>query len=57
MVKRAPLWIQSLGMEWFFRMLHEPRRLVWRYAYTNTVFLWVLCQELLGVHVSPQNSL
>ncbi len=30
--KRAPGWMQSAGLEWMFRILQEPRRLLWRYA-------------------------
>lgn len=30
-IKRAPLVIQNLGMEWFYRFLKEPRRLFKRY--------------------------
>ncbi|MEM1224066.1 MAG: WecB/TagA/CpsF family glycosyltransferase [Planctomycetota bacterium] len=37
-VHRAPLWMQVTGLEWFHRMIHEPRRLVPRYA-ANAVFL------------------
>jgi N-acetylglucosaminyldiphosphoundecaprenol N-acetyl-beta-D-mannosaminyltransferase len=29
---RAPVWIQKIGMEWSWRMLCDPRRLVKRYA-------------------------
>ncbi len=29
--KRAPLWLQRIGLEWLFRLLHEPRRLWKRY--------------------------
>ena len=28
---RGPLWAQRLGLEWFFRFLHEPARLWRRY--------------------------
>jgi N-acetylglucosaminyldiphosphoundecaprenol N-acetyl-beta-D-mannosaminyltransferase len=30
--KRAPVWMQSLKMEWLFRLLAEPRRLGARYV-------------------------
>lgn len=30
--RRAPRWLQKLGLEWCYRMLSEPRRLVRRYA-------------------------
>ncbi|MDQ8193793.1 WecB/TagA/CpsF family glycosyltransferase [Coraliomargarita sp. SDUM461004] len=29
---RAPVWIQKIGMEWCWRMLSDPKRLVKRYA-------------------------
>jgi N-acetylglucosaminyldiphosphoundecaprenol N-acetyl-beta-D-mannosaminyltransferase len=46
-VARAPRWVRAVGMEWFFRILLEPRRLAKRYLYTNTAFLWMLLRELL----------
>jgi N-acetylglucosaminyldiphosphoundecaprenol N-acetyl-beta-D-mannosaminyltransferase len=30
-VSRAPRWVQSVGLEWLYRLLHEPRRLARRY--------------------------
>jgi len=41
-VKRAPLWMQNYGLEWFFRVLQEPRRLWKRYLETNLKFLWMV---------------
>ncbi len=37
--KMAPPWMQRLGLEWFFRLCQEPRRLAQRYFQTNTVFV------------------
>ncbi len=37
--KRAPVWMQKSGMEWFYRMCQEPRRLFKRYLVTNTQFI------------------
>lgn len=31
-LRRAPRWVQSVHMEWVFRMVQEPRRLVPRYV-------------------------
>ncbi len=31
LVKRAPLWMQRLGLEWFYRLVKEPKRLWRRY--------------------------
>lgn len=46
-VKRAPdLW-QRLGMEWFYRVVQEPRRMWRRYLVTNTLFGWMLLRELI----------
>lgn len=36
---RAPLWMQKSGLEWFFRLISEPRRLARRYFSTNFKFL------------------
>ena len=44
-IPRAPLWVQKLGMEWFFRMMQEPGRLWKRYLVGNTQFVWRVCRE------------
>lgn len=38
-IKRAPLWMQRCGLEWFHRLCSEPRRLWKRYLVTNTLFI------------------
>lgn len=40
--KRAPEWMQALGLEWLFRLIKEPRRLFWRYAVTNPLAIFLL---------------
>lgn len=40
--KRAPRWMQRICMEWFWRMMQEPRRLMWRYTKTNLQAIWRL---------------
>ncbi|MGV7223251.1 MAG: WecB/TagA/CpsF family glycosyltransferase [Nitrospinales bacterium] len=45
--KRAPVWMQEAGMEWFYRVLQEPRRMWKRYATTNTIFVWMVLKEYL----------
>lgn len=42
--RRAPLWVQKCGMEWFYRLMQEPARLGPRYVSTNSRFLWALCR-------------
>ena len=44
--KQAPAWMQQSGLEWFFRLATEPRRLWKRYLYNNPAFVWLAIQEL-----------
>lgn len=46
-VKRAPRVWQKLGLEWFYRMMQEPRRLAGRYFSTNSRFVWMVIREAL----------
>lgn len=46
-VKRAPLWMQRTGLEWFYRIVQEPGRMWKRYLMTNTLFVYYLIRELL----------
>jgi exopolysaccharide biosynthesis WecB/TagA/CpsF family protein len=46
-VRRAPRWMQSLGLEWFWRLLMEPRRLWKRYLVSNSKFIWLASREIL----------
>ncbi len=48
--KRAPRWTHKVGMEWLYRLAHEPRRLWRRYLFGNTRFiLLVLRQWMTGL--------
>lgn len=46
-VKQAPTWIQKIGMEWFFRLLMEPKRLWKRYLEIVPLFIWYNILELI----------
>ncbi len=46
-VKRAPLWMQKSGLEWFFRILQEPGRMWKRYLVTNTLFVFYTIKEIV----------
>jgi N-acetylglucosaminyldiphosphoundecaprenol N-acetyl-beta-D-mannosaminyltransferase len=52
-VKRAPHWMQQSGLEWFFRLISEPKRLWQRYLTTNSRFLYYLLKDLLHGTLSP----
>jgi N-acetylglucosaminyldiphosphoundecaprenol N-acetyl-beta-D-mannosaminyltransferase len=45
---RAPGWVQRIGMEWFFRLIQEPRRLFMRYLVTNSQFCWLVLSAMLA---------
>ena len=42
LVSDAPMWMQNMGLEWFYRLLKEPKRLFRRYLVTNTKFIYYL---------------
>lgn len=44
-VKRAPVWMQKNGLEWFYRFLQEPRRMFKRYFIDDLAFFWLLLRE------------
>jgi N-acetylglucosaminyldiphosphoundecaprenol N-acetyl-beta-D-mannosaminyltransferase len=48
-VAQAPRWMQQAGLEWFFRLLREPRRLWRRYLVDNPWFLFELLRQKLGL--------
>jgi N-acetylglucosaminyldiphosphoundecaprenol N-acetyl-beta-D-mannosaminyltransferase len=47
-IRRAPHWAQVLGLEWFWRLLMEPRKLWKRYLTTNTEFIWLAGREIVA---------
>ncbi|MCR8967474.1 WecB/TagA/CpsF family glycosyltransferase [Streptococcus zalophi] len=38
-IKRAPLWMQKANLEWFYRVMKEPKRLFKRYFVGNVEFI------------------
>jgi N-acetylglucosaminyldiphosphoundecaprenol N-acetyl-beta-D-mannosaminyltransferase len=45
--RRAPQWMQDIGLEWMHRVCSEPVRLGKRYALGNVRFVTLLLPELL----------
>lgn len=55
--RRAPVWMQRIGMEWLYRFASEPRRLWRRYLIGNTRFALLLWRERRpGAGVGPSDS-
>jgi N-acetylglucosaminyldiphosphoundecaprenol N-acetyl-beta-D-mannosaminyltransferase len=46
--RRAPAWMQRVGMEWLFRVSQEPARLWRRYACDAVAFAWIVGREVVG---------
>ncbi|RJQ28960.1 glycosyltransferase [Candidatus Parcubacteria bacterium] len=50
-IKRPPLPLRRLGLEWLGRLYKEPRRLFKRYLVTNTLFIIYLIKEIINKKV------
>jgi N-acetylglucosaminyldiphosphoundecaprenol N-acetyl-beta-D-mannosaminyltransferase len=44
-VKRAPRWLIKLELEWFYRLIKEPRRMWKRYLIGNAIFIFYILRE------------
>lgn len=55
-VKRAPYWMQSHGLEWLYRATMD-RRLFRRYLDTNPAFIWMLIRDWIRVHVFKRSHI
>lgn len=44
-IRRAPVWVQKIGMEWLYRLFQDPRRLIRRYFISNIKFLWYTLKD------------
>lgn len=52
-VSRAPRWMQKICMEWFYRLLCEPRRMFKRYFIDDTSFFFHFALQLMGRYKNP----
>ncbi len=43
--KRAPLWMRTIGLEWFYRLLQEPKRLWKRYIIGIPLFVYYILRQ------------
>ena len=44
-IRRAPVWMQSTGLEWAYRFIQEPRRMWRRYLLGNLAFAQLVFEE------------
>jgi N-acetylglucosaminyldiphosphoundecaprenol N-acetyl-beta-D-mannosaminyltransferase len=52
-VRQAPRWMQRSGLEWFYRLCCEPRRLARRYLRNNPLFLARCLGQISGLKKYP----
>lgn len=53
-VKQAPRWVQRSGLEWFFRLSMEPKRLAGRYFEIVPKFIWFNVKEFVDFCISKK---
>jgi N-acetylglucosaminyldiphosphoundecaprenol N-acetyl-beta-D-mannosaminyltransferase len=56
-IDRAPMWMQSSGLEWAFRLSKDPKRLWRRYLIGNAEFLWSVLKWKLQMFSTDRESL
>jgi N-acetylglucosaminyldiphosphoundecaprenol N-acetyl-beta-D-mannosaminyltransferase len=52
-IKRAPRWMSKLGLEWFYRMMQDPKRLTRRYLIDDLPFFYHILKQKLGLYKDP----
>jgi len=48
MVRRAPIWMQKSGLEWFWRLMMEPARLWKRYLIDDMLFFRLILKQKIS---------
>jgi N-acetylglucosaminyldiphosphoundecaprenol N-acetyl-beta-D-mannosaminyltransferase len=52
-IQRSPKWMSEIGLEWFYRLLNEPKRLWKRYILSVIPFFWLVLQQRLQLYRNP----
>ena len=52
-VKRCPVPLRCLGLEWLWRFSQDPKRLFCRYFVDDPKFFWYFGKQLLGLYKNP----
>jgi N-acetylglucosaminyldiphosphoundecaprenol N-acetyl-beta-D-mannosaminyltransferase len=57
---QAPILIQNIGLEWLFRLIHQPRKLFFRYFVYNNLFCLIIIKQLftdfVKFRIIPENE-
>jgi len=54
---QAPRWMQRIGLEWFFRLVTEPRRLWRRYLLQYPRFIFLVVMQMIGLKKYPMENI
>lgn len=52
-IKRAPVIFQKLALEWLYRMIKDPKRLIKRYLIDDLPFFYYVLKQKLGFYKDP----
>lgn len=50
---RPAAWVSNAGLEWFYRLIKEPRKRFYRYVIQQPPVLWLLLKQRLGWYRDP----
>ena len=56
-VQRSPKWMSEIGLEWFYRLIMEPRRLWKRYFLSAVPFFWLILKQKLQLYKNPWSAI
>ena len=56
-ITRAPKFFQFVGLEWFYRLIKEPKRLWKRYLIDDIPFFYLILKQKLGIYKNPFSNL
>ena len=52
--KRSPRWMQRFALEWLYRLVQEPKRMLGRYLFTNSLFILLMAKAWLTIKLKKQ---
>ena len=55
-LRQAPAWMQDRGLEWFFRLCMEPRRLWRRYLLLSPAYVVLVLCQWIGLRFSAEGA-
>ncbi|BAZ41076.1 glycosyl transferase, WecB/TagA/CpsF family protein [Calothrix sp. NIES-4101] len=56
-IQRSPKWMSEIGLEWFYRLVNEPKRLWRRYILSAVPFFWLILQQRLQLYRNPWSAI